>query len=126
MTMVGERILIIDDESSIRKMFGLILSREGYNVTEAEGGNEGLLLIGSEEYDLVLLDIMMPGITGIECLERIKETHPELPVIMVTGVINVETTMEATEKGAFDYIIKPAKRVDLVDAVNRALDSREG
>ncbi len=126
MTMVGERILIIDDESSIRKMFGLILSREGYNVTEAEEGNEGLLLIGSEEYDLVLLDIMMPGITGIECLERIKETHPELPVIMVTGVINVETTVEATEKGAFDYIIKPAKRADLVGAVKRVLNAREG
>ncbi len=100
-------ILIIDDEKSIRKTLNEILSFEGYKIDEAADGEEGLKKFREKNYDLVLCDIKMPKLDGIEFLERAKEINNETPIIIISGHGNIETAVEAVKKGAFDYISKP-------------------
>ena len=100
-------ILIIDDEKAIRKTLNEILGYEGYKIDEAADGEEGLRKFKENNYDLVLCDIKMPKLDGIEFLERAKEINPETPIIIISGHGNIETAVEAVKKGAFDYISKP-------------------
>lgn len=100
-------ILIIDDEKSIRKTLNEILSFEGYKIDEAADGEEGLKKFREKNYDLVLCDIKMPKLDGIEFLEKAKEINDEVPVIIISGHGNIETAVEAVKKGAYDYISKP-------------------
>ena len=100
-------ILIIDDEKSIRKTLNEILSFEGYKIDEAADGEEGLKKFREKNYDLVLCDIKMPKLDGIEFLERAKEINDEVPIIIISGHGNIETAVEAVKKGAYDYISKP-------------------
>jgi DNA-binding NtrC family response regulator len=101
------RILIIDDEKSIRNTLREILTYEKYEVQEAADGAEGLKLAEKEKFDIVLCDIKMPKMDGLEVLEKIQAVRPEVPVIMISGHGNIETAVEAIKKGAFDYISKP-------------------
>ena len=100
-------ILIIDDERSIRKTLSEILSFEGYKIDEAADGEEGLKKFTEKVFDLVLCDIKMPKIDGIEFLEKARIINPDIPIIMISGHGNIETAVEAVKKGAFDYISKP-------------------
>lgn len=100
-------ILIIDDEKAIRKTLNEILGYEGYKIDEAADGEEGLRKFRDNIYDLVLCDIKMPKLDGLEFLERAKEINPETPIIIISGHGNIETAVEAVKKGAFDYISKP-------------------
>ena len=100
-------ILIIDDEKSIRKTLNEILSFEGYKIDEAADGEEGLKKFKDKNYDLVLCDIKMPKLDGIEFLEKAKEINDETPIIIISGHGNIETAVEAVKKGAYDYISKP-------------------
>ena len=100
-------ILIIDDEKAIRKTLNEILGYEGYKIEEAADGEEGLRKFRDNNYDLVLCDIKMPKLDGLEFLERAKEINPETPIIIISGHGNIETAVEAVKKGAFDYISKP-------------------
>jgi len=100
-------ILIIDDEKSIRKTLTEILSYEGYKIEEASDGEEGLRKFRDRNYDIVLCDIKMPKIDGIEFLEKAKEINSEVPIIIISGHGNIETAVEAVKKGAYDYISKP-------------------
>jgi len=101
------KILIIDDEKSIRNTLKEILSYEKYEVFEAADGVEGLKVLETEPIDIVLCDIKMPKMDGLEVLENIQEKKPEVPVVMISGHGNIETAVEALKKGAFDYISKP-------------------
>ncbi len=101
------RILIIDDEKSIRNTLKEILAYEKYEVAEAADGAEGLKLAEKDKYDIILCDIKMPKMDGLEVLEKVQVTSPEVPVIMISGHGNIETAVEAIKKGAFDYISKP-------------------
>ncbi len=101
------QILIIDDEKAIRKTLSEILSFEGYKIDEASDGEEGLKKFASNNYGLVLCDIKMPKIDGIEFLEKAKLINPDTPIIMISGHGNIDTAVEAVKKGAFDYISKP-------------------
>ena len=92
-------ILIIDDEKAIRKTLSEILSYEGYKIDEAGDGEEGLKKVKEKEYDVILCDIKMPKIDGIEFLEKTRETNPDIPVIMISGHGTIETAVEAV-KGA--------------------------
>ncbi len=100
-------ILIIDDEKSIRKTLNEILSFEGYKIEEAADGEEGLKKFKEKNFDIVLCDIKMPKLDGIEFLEKAKEINDEVPIIIISGHGNIETAVEAVKKGAYDYISKP-------------------
>ncbi|MBU6376297.1 MAG: response regulator, partial [Bdellovibrionales bacterium] len=104
---MARNILIIDDEAAIRQSLAGALSDEGYEVQLAESGREGLGRIRASRPDLVLLDIWMPEIDGIETLKLIKSEFSDLPVIMMSGHGTIETAVKATKLGAFDFIEKP-------------------
>ncbi len=100
-------ILIIDDEKSIRKTLTEILTFEGYKIDEAADGQEGLKKFKEKTYDIVLCDIKMPKLDGIEFLEKAREINDDIPIIIISGHGNIDTAVEAVKKGAFDYISKP-------------------
>lgn len=102
-----KKILIIDDERSIRRALGEILEFEGFEVSDAEDGKQGLELIEKIDFDLVFCDIKMPGMDGMEVLDFIHASHADIPVVMISGHGTIETAVEAIKKGAFDFIEKP-------------------
>jgi DNA-binding NtrC family response regulator len=116
------KILIIDDERSIRNTLKDILSFEKHHVDTAEDGIIGLKMIEENEYDVIFCDIKMPQMDGIEVLEKIIETHPEIPVVMISGHGNIDTAVEAIKKGAFDYIAKPLDLNRIMVTLRNALD----
>ncbi|MBE2229399.1 MAG: sigma-54-dependent Fis family transcriptional regulator [Chitinophagaceae bacterium] len=115
-------ILIIDDEKAIRKTLSEILNFEGYKTEEASDGEEGLKKFKEKNYDLVLCDIKMPKLDGIEFLQRAGEANPDVPVIMISGHGNIETAVEAVKKGAYDYISKPPDLNRLLITIRNAMD----
>jgi two-component system, NtrC family, nitrogen regulation response regulator NtrX len=119
------RVLVIDDESAIRDSLKMTLEYEGYEVLGAATGQEGLSLAEREAPDLVLLDVKMPGMDGIEVLERLRNMNDAVPVIVVSGHGTIQTAVEATKKGAFDFIEKPFASERVLVSLRNALDSRQ-
>jgi len=121
------KILIIEDEAAIRRVLVKILSEENdsYEVTEAEDGLAGIDLIKKEDYDLVLCDIKMPKMDGVEVLEAAKKIKPEVPIVMISGHGDLETAVNTMRLGAFDYISKPPDLNRLLNTVRIALDRKE-
>lgn len=115
-------ILIIDDEKAIRKTLMEILSFEGYKIDEAADGEEGLKTFKEKTYDVVLCDIKMPRLDGIEFLQKAGEINPDVPIIMISGHGNIETAVEAVKKGAYDYISKPPDLNRLLITIRNAMD----
>ncbi len=118
-------ILITDDEKSIRSALREILEFENYNILEAENGEECLGIVASEPVDLVMLDIKMKGMDGMEVLENIKETRKDLPVIMISGHGTIKIAVEATKSGAFDFLEKPPDLNRLLISIRNALKSSD-
>lgn len=114
-------LLIIDDEKSVRDSLKMILEYERYEVEFAENGEQGLSKLAVQPFDLVLLDVKMAGIDGMEVLHRIREKNAELPVIMISGHGTIETAVEATKLGAFDFLPKPLDRDKLLITIRNAL-----
>jgi two-component system nitrogen regulation response regulator NtrX len=119
---MNKTILIVDDEESICQTLGGILTDEGYEVVVAGSGEEALRILEEELPQLVLLDIWLPGMDGIETLKAIKGAHPQLQVVMMSGHGTIETAVRATKLGAFDFIEKPLSLEKVILAVNHALD----
>ncbi len=121
------KILIIEDEATIRRVLGKILSEESdtYEVEEAENGIIGLEKIKTTDYDLVLCDIKMPRMDGVELLEEVKKIKPEIPMVMISGHGDMETAINAMRLGAFDYISKPPDLNRLLNTVRNALDKKQ-
>ena len=117
-------VLVVDDEPSIVQSLSGLLSDEGYKVSTAVDGYEALKVVDSDSPDLVLLDIWMPGMDGIETLKEIKKYHPHTQVIIITGHGNVETAVKATKLGAFDLIEKPLSIDKIILTINNALNFR--
>ncbi len=115
-------ILIVDDEKAIRKTLSEILSYEGYKIDEAGDGEEGIRKFREKEYDVILCDIKMPKMDGIEFLEKAKEANPDIPIIMISGHGTIETAVEAVKKGAYDYISKPPDLNRLLITIRNAMD----
>ncbi len=115
-------LLIIDDEKAIRNVLKDILSNEGYTIEEAADGEEGLRKFKAGNFDTVLCDIKMPKVDGIEFLQKAKEVHPDVPIIIISGHGNIETAVDAVKKGAFDYIAKPPDLNRLLITIRNALD----
>ncbi|HOF55566.1 MAG TPA: sigma-54 dependent transcriptional regulator [Prolixibacteraceae bacterium] len=116
------RILVIDDERSIRNTLKDILEYEKYEVDLAEDGPKGLEKIKNGEFDVVLCDIKMPGMDGIEVLDKLSEISADLPVVMISGHGNIDTAVEAIKKGAFDFIEKPLDLNRLLITIRNAMD----
>ena len=115
-------ILIIDDEKAIRKTLTEILSFEGYKIDEAADGEEGLKKFKEKSYDVVLCDIKMPKLVGIEFLQKAADASPDIPIIMISGHGNIETAVEAVKKGAYDFISKPPDLNRLLITIRNAME----
>jgi len=118
------KILVIDDQQSIRKTLREILEYEDFQVDEAEDGQKGLDLVQKNVYDVILSDIKMPKIDGIEFLEKVMVVNPDAPVIMISGHGNIDTAVEAIKKGAYDYIPKPVDLNRLLVTVRNAMERK--
>ena len=121
------KILIIEDEPAIRRVLTKILSEESetYKVEEAEDGISGFEKIKNNDYDLVLCDIKMPKMDGVELLEAVKKIKPEIPIVMISGHGDMETAINTMRLGAFDYISKPPDLNRLLNTVRNALDKKQ-
>jgi two-component system, NtrC family, nitrogen regulation response regulator NtrX len=116
------RILVVDDEAEIRRSVRMILEYEGYDVIEAASGPDGVALAERESPDLVFLDVKMPGMDGLEALQRIKAANEAVPVVIISGHGTVSTAVEATKAGAFDFIEKPLPSERILVTIRNALD----
>ncbi|NBV51864.1 response regulator, partial [bacterium] len=103
------RILVVDDEESIREFFQIMLKREGYEVIAAANGREGLEALKKSQVDMIISDIQMPEVSGLEFLTKVKEQDPDAVVVMITAFGSTETAIEAMKLGAHDYVQKPFK-----------------
>ena len=121
---MSARILIVDDEEIVIKSCLRILAGDEFQVESVQDGREALKKIEENPYDVVILDIMMPNMDGLEVLRQVKETHPDVDVIMITGLSQVDTAVQAMKLGAFDYISKPFEPDELKLVVYRALERR--
>ncbi|MCB0615748.1 MAG: sigma-54-dependent Fis family transcriptional regulator, partial [Phaeodactylibacter sp.] len=115
-------VLIVDDERSIRRTLRDILEFEKYQVDEAADGMECLVKVKKEKYDVIILDIKMPKMDGMEALERIQILAPDVPVVMISGHATIDTAVEAVKKGAFDFISKPPDLNRLLITIRNAMD----
>src|SRR2546430_8085307 len=116
-------VLVVDDDAAVRDALHLTLDRE-YAVMDAPHGRAALSMVRSERVDLILLDILMPEIDGLEILQELKALEPDLPVIMMTAVKTVRTTVAAMKLGASDYLTKPFQEEELLAAIRQALEQR--
>ena len=118
---MSHRILVVDDEASHRKMIEAVLSAEGYEVAQAEDGRAAISAIEDRFYDLIIMDVRMPNVDGIEALQKIKHISPDIPIIIMTAYASVGTAVEALKSGAYDYLIKPLDIDELKILVDKAL-----
>ena len=112
--MEGMRVLLVDDEEDFRKTLANRLRKRKLETTEAESGPEALEALNRQAYDVVVLDVRMPGMDGIEALKKIKQSHPLVEVVMLTGHASVESGIEGMRLGAFDYLMKPCDINELI------------
>jgi len=116
------RILVVDDEEVVRNLLQRTLTEAGYDVTTAADGEEALSAVSQGEVEVVLLDIKMPGMSGIEVLGKLTTDWPDICVIVVTAVVDTQTAIEALKMGAYDYITKPFNRDNIVRKVQEAIE----
>ena len=121
----NNRILIVDDEKSIRLSLADELEDEGYSVSTAANGEEAFKLLAENDFDLIITDLVMEGIDGIEVLKKAKTLDPVLSVLILTGYGNLETAIAALRLGADDYLLKPCEIDELLLRVKRGLEKRE-
>lgn len=123
--MVNDRILVVDDEETIREIVSSMLVGAHFQTRQAASGVEALSILESgEDFDLVLSDLMMAEMDGIALLERAKERYPDMPIVMVTAVHDIQVALQALRNGAYDYLLKPFEREQLLATVRRALENR--
>ncbi|KUG21505.1 response regulator of zinc sigma-54-dependent two-component system [hydrocarbon metagenome] len=118
------KILIVDDELNMRLVLSTMLKKEGFDISSASNGREALQILQSNNIDVVITDLKMPDIDGMELLTVISERYPEIPVIMITAHGTIATAVEALKKGAFDYITKPFDLDDLKNIISKAIKTR--
>ena len=120
----GYRILVVDDESTVCEACHEALAIEGYMVDTVRSGEEALKTLENSTYDIILLDLKMPGMSGLEVLERLKDVTPKADVVMMTGYATVESAVEAMKLGAIDYIKKPFTNRELLDKILHVLEKK--
>jgi DNA-binding NtrC family response regulator len=120
---MAERLLIVEDEDTLCKSLQRVLKREGYEVDGADSAESAFVLLETKSYDLIITDIILPGISGIELLARYRKTNPAQKVIVITAYASLVTAVEAIKAGACDFIIKPLMHDEMRRAVRKALDA---
>jgi len=115
-------VLIVDDEDRIRQVCSKMLTNEGYDVAQAENATVGLGMVAKRHYDIILLDLLMPGMSGLEALGHIRTDHPDTVVIVITGYATLDHAVDAMKKGAFDFVSKPFSPQDLRLVVTKAIE----
>ena len=123
--MPDMKLLVVDDEERFVVTVAKLLSRRGYEPLTALGGREALEILGRESVDVVILDVKMPGMDGLETLKEIKNRFPLVQVIMLTGHGTIDSAIEGMEKGAYDYIIKPCDLDKLLEEAKAAFDIKQ-
>ena len=118
-------ILVVDDEPIMQEILGDFLREEGYSIDIAGSGEEGVELAQKSSYDCAIVDLMMPGIDGIETMQKLREIDTSLPVIVVTAFASVESAVEAMKRGAFEYITKPFKNDEVLVVLQKAIRTRQ-
>ncbi len=119
-----ETILLVDDEQNTREALSIALGREGYNIIPARSGSDGMKTLEKESVDLIITDMIMPGVSGMDLLQFARKRHPDVMVIMITGHASVETAIAAMKDGAFDYVTKPIKLDEVKIIIQQAADKR--
>jgi DNA-binding NtrC family response regulator len=120
----GYRILVVDDESTVCEACHEALATEGYMVDTVLSGEEALKTFQDNTYDIILLDLKMPGMSGLDVLEKVKDVAPKADVVMMTGYATVESAVEAMKLGAIDYIKKPFTNRELLDKILGVLEKK--
>jgi DNA-binding NtrC family response regulator len=124
MTDSGRRkVLVVDDEATVGKSIRKALEREGYDIDIALSGEDALKMQEGKGYDVMLVDLMMPGMSGLDLLKSVKAAYPALQVIMITGYPTLKNTLQAMQIGAFDFLPKPFQPADLRSLVAKALET---
>ena len=123
--MAAEKILVVDDEQSMTQFLGIVLRKEGYQVTTVNSGRDALEKIRMEPFDIVISDIKMPGMDGIQLLQGIKKHDPNIPVVLMTAYASQQSAIDAVNMGAFQYLLKNAKNDEIRLAVRNALEIRK-
>ncbi|MGA0162981.1 MAG: sigma-54-dependent transcriptional regulator [Bdellovibrionota bacterium] len=119
------KILIVDDEESVRRIISIQLKRLGHEAFEAPDGPEALEVLKNQSISTVVTDLKMPKMDGLELLQRLRKSHPEIPVIMMTAHGTIDTAVEAMKRGAFDYVTKPFNQADFLETIERAIRSAD-
>ncbi|MHC4078367.1 MAG: response regulator, partial [Planctomycetota bacterium] len=123
--MAGHRILIVDDQAAVREELAYALSFEGFETVEAKDGEAALAAADDGDFAVVLLDIKMPGLDGMQVLSQLRKDHPSLPVVMISGHGDIETAVVAVKQGAYDFLPKPFDTDRVLVSVNNALRLRD-
>lgn len=122
---MAQRILVVDDENSMCEFMKIMLGKEGYDVDAEQDGHRAVERVSEKPYDLVIADLMMPQMSGLELMEEVRGTHPDLPFLVMTAFASVETAIEALKKGASDYVTKPFKIDEIKLTIQKTLETRE-
>jgi len=117
-------LLVVDDDQGMREFLEIMLTKEGFGVTVANSGDKALALCRKNAYELIITDLRMPKMDGIEFLRRVKDLNPDLPVVLITGFASAETALSAMKEGAYDYVEKDFQIEDLMKVIRNALDQR--
>jgi DNA-binding NtrC family response regulator len=121
---VKPRVLVVDDDADFQETLVNRLERREVEARGADSGSKALALLDQEEFDVVILDLQMPGLSGIEALQEIKKRCPFVEVILLTGYASVESGVQGMQSGAFDYVVKPVPLVELLDKIHQACDTK--
>ena len=119
----GAKILLIEDDPGIRENLRRVLEEEGHEVATERRGDEGLTRAANDAFNVVITDLKMPGLSGLDLVRQLHAAKPRLPIILITAFGTTETAIEATKSGAYDYVLKPFDIGELVDLVRKAADS---
>jgi DNA-binding NtrC family response regulator len=117
------KILIVDDDPAIRASLERVLTTAGHHVDQSGSGVDAIARLGSDDYALVVLDLRMPRLGGLTVLQHVRNRHPALPVVIMTGFPSIENAKESIQLGAFDFLLKPLDPTRILDVVSRALAS---
>ena len=120
----GPRLLIVDDDAGQRSLLDSFLRSQGFNTTTADSGEAALSALRSQPFDMMISDVRMPGISGLETLRRARQQHAVLPVLLVTAYADIREAVGAMRDGAVNYLTKPIDRTRLIESLVRAVDSR--